>query len=186
MHSMNTYLFFVSLKHEQSIRSLCLFYQVDQQPVDDNNMIAYIYFVAFIILGSFFVLNLFVGVVIDNFNSLKKKVKIHTACFGVGKLTYISYTDERIFKVSMFSIYFLTLKRTKTGCSLGKISPERVSIRFPDRVGKKRKWREETVLTFKYLILSLCRPMSCLFEFSLMQKNLILLLIIPSLLNTEP
>ncbi|CAH3140850.1 unnamed protein product [Porites lobata] len=47
--------------------------KVDQQPVDDNNMIAYIYFVAFIILGSFFVLNLFVGVVIDNFNSLKKK-----------------------------------------------------------------------------------------------------------------
>ncbi|KAL9953553.1 hypothetical protein ACROYT_G040985 [Oculina patagonica] len=47
--------------------------EVDQQPQKDSNMIAYIYFVAFIILGSFFVLNLFVGVVIDNFNSLKKK-----------------------------------------------------------------------------------------------------------------
>ncbi|XP_068683417.1 sodium channel protein 1 brain-like [Montipora foliosa] len=47
--------------------------QVDHQPVADNNMRAYIYFVVFIILGSFFVLNLFVGVVIDNFNSLKKK-----------------------------------------------------------------------------------------------------------------
>ena len=82
MHSVNTYLFFVSLKLEQRVRSMHLFYQVDQQPVDDNNMIAYIYFVAFIILGSFFVLNLFVGVVIDNFNSLKKKVKIHTACLG--------------------------------------------------------------------------------------------------------
>ena len=82
MHSVNTYLFFVSLKLEQRVRSMHLFYQVDQQPVDDNNMIAYIYFVAFIILGSFFVLNLFVGVVIDNFNSLKKKVKTHTACLG--------------------------------------------------------------------------------------------------------
>ena len=81
MHSMNTYLFFVSLKLERSVLSLYLFYQVDQQPVDDNNMIAYIYFVAFIILGSFFVLNLFVGVVIDNFNSLKKKVKIHTELY---------------------------------------------------------------------------------------------------------
>lgn len=50
------------------------FFQVGQQPTEDNTMIAYIYFVAFIILGSFFVLNLFVGVVIDNFNSLKKKV----------------------------------------------------------------------------------------------------------------
>ena len=40
-------------------------------------MIAYIYFVAFIVIGSFFVLNLFVGVVIDNFNSLKKKVRLN-------------------------------------------------------------------------------------------------------------
>ncbi|RMX45224.1 hypothetical protein pdam_00020953 [Pocillopora damicornis] len=47
--------------------------EVDKQPQMNSNMIAYIYFVAFIILGSFFVLNLFVGVVIDNFNSLKKK-----------------------------------------------------------------------------------------------------------------
>jgi len=137
MHSMNTCLSFLSLKLEQSVRSMHLFYQVDQQPVDDNNMIAYIYFVAFIILGSFFVLNLFVGVVIDNFNSLKKKVKIHTACFGMGKLTYISYKDEKIFKVSMFSTYFLTSKRTKTRCSLGKISSERVSVRLPEQVGKK-------------------------------------------------
>ena len=107
MHSVNTYLSFLSLKLEQSVRSMHLFYQVDQQPVDDNNMIAYIYFVAFIILGSFFVLNLFVGVVIDNFNSLKKKVKVHTACLRIGKLTCtLSYKDERIFKVSMFSIFF--------------------------------------------------------------------------------
>lgn len=59
----------------------------------------------------------------------------------MGKLTYISYKDEKILKVSMFSISFLTSKRTKTGCSLGKISPERVSVRFPDQVGKK-KWEE--------------------------------------------
>ena len=56
------------------VDSVIFLFQVDQQPKVDNNMIAYIYFVAFIILGSFFVLNLFVGVVIDNFNSLKKKV----------------------------------------------------------------------------------------------------------------
>ena len=51
-------------------------FQVDQQPQKDTNMVAYIYFVTFIILGSFFVLNLFVGVVIDNFNSLKKRVSV--------------------------------------------------------------------------------------------------------------
>ena len=95
-------------------------------------MIAYIYFVAFIILGSFFVLNLFVGVVIDNFNSLKKKVKIHTACLEIGKLTCISYKDEIILNlISMFSIFFFNLK---TCYSLEIISPERVSVRFPDQV----------------------------------------------------
>ena len=32
------------------------------------------FFVVFIIFGSFFTLNLFIGVIIDNFNMLKKKV----------------------------------------------------------------------------------------------------------------
>ena len=33
----------------------------------------YLYFVFFIIFGSFFTLNLFIGVIIDNFNAQKKK-----------------------------------------------------------------------------------------------------------------
>ena len=33
----------------------------------------YLYFVCFIILGAFFTLNLFIGVIIDNFNEQKKK-----------------------------------------------------------------------------------------------------------------
>ena len=44
--------------------------------MDESYLGAYIYFVIFIVLGSFFVLNLFVGVIIDNFNSLKRKVVI--------------------------------------------------------------------------------------------------------------
>lgn len=34
----------------------------------------YLYFVIFIIFGGFFTLNLFVGVIIDNFNQQKKKI----------------------------------------------------------------------------------------------------------------
>lgn len=34
----------------------------------------YFFFVVFIIVGSFFTLNLFIGVIIDNFNRLKKQV----------------------------------------------------------------------------------------------------------------
>ena len=51
------------------------------QPKFENNMKAYLFFVAFIVVGSFFVLNLFVGVIIDNFNTLKKKVSRGVSCF---------------------------------------------------------------------------------------------------------
>ncbi|XP_053598439.1 sodium channel protein 60E isoform X2 [Microplitis demolitor] len=46
---------------------------VDLQPQREANLWAYIYFVIFIVCGSFFTLNLFIGVIIDNFNMLKKK-----------------------------------------------------------------------------------------------------------------
>ncbi|XP_053148558.1 sodium channel protein type 8 subunit alpha isoform X3 [Hemicordylus capensis] len=47
--------------------------KVDQQPKYEDNIYMYIYFVIFIIFGSFFTLNLFIGVIIDNFNQQKKK-----------------------------------------------------------------------------------------------------------------
>ena len=47
--------------------------QVGEQPKDEVNIYMYLYFVFFIICGSFFTLNLFIGVIIDNFNEQKKK-----------------------------------------------------------------------------------------------------------------
>uniref|UniRef100_A0A096LVC5 Sodium channel protein n=1 Tax=Poecilia formosa TaxID=48698 RepID=A0A096LVC5_POEFO len=46
---------------------------VEEQPSYEINLYMYIYFVIFIIFGSFFTLNLFIGVIIDNFNQQKKK-----------------------------------------------------------------------------------------------------------------
>ncbi|XP_077793056.1 sodium channel protein type 1 subunit alpha isoform X2 [Podarcis muralis] len=46
---------------------------VSQQPKYEDNLYMYLYFVIFIIFGSFFTLNLFIGVIIDNFNQQKKK-----------------------------------------------------------------------------------------------------------------
>ncbi|KAL0992712.1 hypothetical protein UPYG_G00097270 [Umbra pygmaea] len=46
---------------------------VEDQPKYEDNLYMYIYFVIFIIFGSFFTLNLFIGVIIDNFNQQKKK-----------------------------------------------------------------------------------------------------------------
>ena len=50
---------------------------VDLQPQREANLYAYIYFVIFIVCGSFFTLNLFIGVLIDNFNMLKKRVSLY-------------------------------------------------------------------------------------------------------------
>ncbi|KAE8581029.1 hypothetical protein XENTR_v10024638 [Xenopus tropicalis] len=47
--------------------------KVEEQPRYEDNLYMYLYFVIFIIFGSFFTLNLFIGVIIDNFNQQKKK-----------------------------------------------------------------------------------------------------------------
>uniref|UniRef100_M4AB30 Sodium channel protein n=1 Tax=Xiphophorus maculatus TaxID=8083 RepID=M4AB30_XIPMA len=47
---------------------------VEEQPSREINLYMYIYFVVFIIFGSFFTLNLFIGVIIDNFNQQKRKI----------------------------------------------------------------------------------------------------------------
>ncbi|KAJ8788489.1 hypothetical protein J1605_005220 [Eschrichtius robustus] len=53
---------------------------VDKQPIYEYSLYMYIYFVIFIIFGSFFTLNLFIGVIIDNFNQQKKKISISSFC----------------------------------------------------------------------------------------------------------
>ena len=50
--------------------------EVDHQPEYEASLYNYFYFVIFIVCGSFFTLNLFIGVIIDNFNALKKKVSL--------------------------------------------------------------------------------------------------------------
>uniref|UniRef100_A0A669CES1 Sodium channel protein n=1 Tax=Oreochromis niloticus TaxID=8128 RepID=A0A669CES1_ORENI len=45
-----------------------------EQPQREVNLYMYCYFVVFIIFGAFFTLNLFIGVIIDNFNQQKKKI----------------------------------------------------------------------------------------------------------------
>ncbi|XP_061204528.1 sodium channel protein type 5 subunit alpha-like isoform X1 [Neopsephotus bourkii] len=48
--------------------------QIDEQPKFEAFSAMYMYFVIFIIFGSFFMLNLFIGVVISNFNQQRKKI----------------------------------------------------------------------------------------------------------------
>uniref|UniRef100_A0A3Q3R061 Sodium channel protein n=1 Tax=Monopterus albus TaxID=43700 RepID=A0A3Q3R061_MONAL len=48
--------------------------EVESQPMYEDNLYMYLYFICFIIFGSFFTLNLFIGVIIDNFNQQKAKI----------------------------------------------------------------------------------------------------------------
>ncbi|XP_032865608.1 sodium channel protein type 5 subunit alpha [Tyto alba] len=48
--------------------------EIDEQPKFEAFLAMYMYFVIFIIFGSFFMLNLFIGVVISNFNQQRKKI----------------------------------------------------------------------------------------------------------------
>ncbi|XP_032424468.1 sodium channel, voltage-gated, type I-like, alpha isoform X2 [Xiphophorus hellerii] len=48
--------------------------KVLEQPEYEINLKMYLYFVVFIIFGAFFTLNLFIGVIIDNFNQQKRKL----------------------------------------------------------------------------------------------------------------
>ena len=58
-----------------------LYFQLGQQPIREVNIYMYLYFVFFIIFGSFFTLNLFIGVIIDNFNEQKKKISLKFKIF---------------------------------------------------------------------------------------------------------
>lgn len=47
---------------------------IDMQPVRDTNVYWVLFFVLFMVVGAFFVMNLFVGVIIDNFNRMKAQM----------------------------------------------------------------------------------------------------------------
>ena len=46
---------------------------INEQPAFEANWFSYIYFLCFVVFGSFFSLNLFIGVIIDSFNKQKGK-----------------------------------------------------------------------------------------------------------------
>src|SRR6218665_43868 len=54
----------------------CCPHKPGQQPEYEGRVFMYLYFVFFIVFGSFFTLNLFIGVIIDNFNMQKKKISV--------------------------------------------------------------------------------------------------------------
>ena len=69
--------------------------EVDQQPDWEASLYNYFYFIIFIVCGSFFTLNLFIGVIIDNFNALKKKVNLYCVRFKEHYYPFIDFIKPR-------------------------------------------------------------------------------------------
>ncbi|ODN01760.1 Sodium channel protein 60E, partial [Orchesella cincta] len=99
---------------------------IDQQPVRDVDMAAEIYFISFAMFGGFLTTNLFVGVITDNFNTLKKKVMRGTMYFSLGfhNVNCLSKNFEGDLYEALMSPtqlrYYMSLKR------LGRKQPRRV------------------------------------------------------------
>lgn len=49
---------------------------IENQPITENNLYFSIYFILFMVVGALLVVNLFIGVIIDNFNKIKVSEEI--------------------------------------------------------------------------------------------------------------
>lgn len=82
--------------------------QVEEQPIKEINLYMYLYFVIFIIFGSFFTLNLFIGVIIDNFNQQKRKISTTadtSVTHGTGNTRLLSTASHFKSKQKRLNIY---------------------------------------------------------------------------------
>jgi ABC-type multidrug transport system fused ATPase/permease subunit len=102
---------------------------VDLQPEYEANLYAYIYFVIFIVCGAFFTLNLFIGVIIDNFNMLKKKVytifffflmRLYIICILMNYLLQYEGGVLEMFLTESQKHYYTAMKK------LGRKKPQKV------------------------------------------------------------
>ncbi|RWS24738.1 voltage-gated sensitive sodium channel-like protein, partial [Leptotrombidium deliense] len=94
------------------------------QPKEESNLVMYAYFVSFVFCGSFFTLNLFIGVIIDNFNEQKKRAggalemlmtkeqkKYYSAMKKMGKRKPIKAIPRPRFKLQAFLFDVTTNKK---------------------------------------------------------------------------
>ena len=80
------------LFNKLKINRIIHFLQPTDQPMFEDRIGVYLYFVLFIVFGSFFTLNLFIGVIIENFNMQKKKAIHSSSLFS--ELTAATWMNE--------------------------------------------------------------------------------------------
>ena len=100
--------------------------EVDVQPIRDTNPYYCLFFAAFIIVGSFFVMNLFVGVTIDKFNEMKEKQQ--------GKSVFLTPDQENWVQIQKFIADIRpTQSHARTGEGLRRIIFDLVTSRVRRR-----------------------------------------------------
>ncbi|KAF7247020.1 Sodium channel protein type 8 subunit alpha [Varanus komodoensis] len=101
----------------------------DQQPKYEDNIYMYIYFVIFIIFGSFFTLNLFIGVIIDNFNQQKKKIdNAEQIVTSLLSFPFLYFGGQDIFMTEEQKKYYNAMKK------LGSKKPQKPIPRPLNRI----------------------------------------------------
>jgi voltage-dependent calcium channel L type alpha-1D len=68
---------------------------IDMQPVENNNEGWILFFIIFMIVGSFLMTNLFVGVIIQNFNDLKAEKDKEQAIANAGDTSELLMTEDQ-------------------------------------------------------------------------------------------
>lgn len=77
---------------------------VDKQPKKNNQTAMVVYFVAYMIIGSQFIINLFVGVVIDNFTKIKEREEMG------GKGVFVTDSQKRWLEIRKIMLHKRLLK----------------------------------------------------------------------------
>lgn len=95
---------------------------VGEQPVERNSEWVYIFYIAFILIGSQFILRLIIAVIIDSFNNLKKQFQVGVidAFLSKNQLKYLQTMNQiglvypsksmkrpNVFILNFFIFYFL-------------------------------------------------------------------------------
>lgn len=99
---------------------------MEEQPIREINLYMYLYFVVFIIFGSFFTLNLFIGVIIDNFNQQKRKMSIDNADLWTSFSIQSDFYSQgfQVFHVFLSPVELKNMKKIQTDLDLSLLITE--------------------------------------------------------------
>lgn len=97
---------------------------VDKQPIENYNEWMLLYFISFLLLVGFFVLNMFVGVIIENFHKCRaeqeREEKARRAAKRAKKFEIKRISEKKVYSFIYFKLnfYFLRNERNSLLCEL--------------------------------------------------------------------